>query len=111
MRQFQSFQQLIKRLAGKIGALGGHLVAHALAPDNQPAFEPADDNHRQDDVLVFVSLELAAQPLGGFPDFGSKVVELCFIECEGHAVGYSEEFGYPRMARLTDNRGIGVQFP
>jgi hypothetical protein len=38
----------------------------------------------QNDVLVFVSLELPAQTLSGFPDVAGEVVELGFVECKGH---------------------------
>ena len=34
----------------------------------------------KNDALIFVSLELPAQTLGGFPDVASEVVELGFLE-------------------------------
>ncbi len=46
--------------------------------------QPPDDHDGQDDALVFVSLELAAQPLCGFPDVAGQVIELGFVEGKGH---------------------------
>ena len=34
----------------------------------------------QDDALILVSLELATQPPGGFPNVAGEIVELGFIE-------------------------------
>ena len=66
---------------GRFASTSARLV---LAPVDQHALQAADDDDRQDDVLVFVGLELAAQPLGGFPDVAGEVVELGFVERESH---------------------------
>ena len=67
-----------------LGRLASTSARFFLPPVDQHALQPADDDDRQDDVLIFVSLELAAQPLGGFPDLVREVVELGFVEGEGH---------------------------
>jgi hypothetical protein len=66
--EFQFLDQLGKFFLGELGPLGEHLGAFLLAPVDQHAFQAADDDDGQDDVLVLVRLELAAQPLGRFPD-------------------------------------------
>lgn len=43
------------------------------------------DDDGQDHTLIFVSLELAKQSLGRFPDVAGEVVELRFVEREGHS--------------------------
>ena len=40
----------------------------------------ASDVCRQDDPLILLSLELAAQPLGRFPDIAREVVELGLVQ-------------------------------
>ena len=46
----------------------------ASATVDQHAFQSTNHNDRQDHVLIFVCLELAAQPFSGFPDLVSEVV-------------------------------------
>ena len=82
--QFEFLDQLGEFLLGELGPLGQHLGALGLAPGEQHALQPPDDDDGQDDALVFVRLELAAQALGGFPDVAGKVVELGFVERERH---------------------------
>ena len=82
--QFELLDQLGEFLLGELGPLGQHLGCLVLPPGNQHALQPADDDDRQDDALVLVGLELAAQPLGGLPDVAGEVVELGFVERESH---------------------------
>ena len=70
----------LDRLRFQLRALGEHFLAHLLAPLDEHALQPADDDDRQDDVLVLVGLELATQALGGLPDLVGEVVELGFVE-------------------------------
>ena len=80
----QVFHQLGERVLGELGPLGQHFGTFGIAPGQQHAFEPPDDDDGQDDALVFIRLELATQALGGFPDFVGEVVELGFVERERH---------------------------
>ena len=82
--EFEFLDQLGEFLLGELGPLGQHLGALLLPPVDQHALQPADDDDGQDDVLIFVSLELAAQPLGGFPDVAGEVVEFGFVQGKGH---------------------------
>ena len=82
--QFQFLDQLGEFLLGELGPLGQDLGALGLAPGQQHALQPPDDDDRQDDALVLVGLELAAQPLGGLPDVAGEVVEFGFVEGKGH---------------------------
>ena len=82
--QFEVFDELGKFLLGQFGPVGQHLGALVLPPGDEHALQPANDDDRQDDPLIFVSLELAAQPLGRFPDVAGKVVELGFVERQCH---------------------------
>ena len=86
--EFEFLDQLgeVLRLVREIGAFGEHLDALGLAPSQQHALQPPDDDDRQDYALVFVCLKLAAQALGGFPDVTGKVVELGFVKGERHGV-------------------------
>ena len=77
---FQALHQLGEFLLGELGPLGQHLGRLVLAPLDQHALQAADDDDRQDDVLVLVGLELAAQPLGGLPDLVGEVVELRLVQ-------------------------------
>ena len=56
----------------------------ALAPLDQHAFQAPDDDNGQDDRLVFVGFELAAQAFGGFPNFVGEIVEFGLVECGCH---------------------------
>ena len=76
----QALDQLGQFLLGQLGPLGQHLGRLVLAPLDQHALQAADHDDRQDDVLVLVGLELAAQPLGGLPDLVGEVVELGFVQ-------------------------------
>lgn len=82
--QFEFLDQLGEFLLGELGPLGQYLSAFVLPPLDQHAFQAADDDDRQDDVLVFVRLELATQSLGGLPDIPGEIVEFGFIERERH---------------------------
>ncbi|TKS59444.1 MAG: hypothetical protein EWM72_02254 [Nitrospira sp.] len=82
--KFEFLDQLGKFLFSELGTFGEHLRALLLPPRDQHALQPADDNDRQDNVLVFVGLELAAQPLGRFPNVASEVIQLGFVERESH---------------------------
>ncbi|MDP2418840.1 MAG: hypothetical protein U1D25_18515 [Hydrogenophaga sp.] len=62
--QLQIFHQFGERVLGQLGPFGLHFGAFGLAPSQQHAFEPPDDDDGQDDALVFVCLELATQALG-----------------------------------------------
>ena len=84
--QFQLLEHGRELGAGQIGTARGDFGLHPCAPLDEHAFEAPNDDHRQDDVLVFVSLELAAQALRGFPDFSGQVVESGLVERKRHAV-------------------------
>ena len=64
----------------KLGAVFQHLSGLLLPPVNEHTLQPADDDDRKDDALIFVRLELAAQPLCGFPDVRGEIVELGLVE-------------------------------
>ena len=82
--QLQFLDQLRQFLLAELGATLEHISGFLLPPRNQDTLQPPDDDDGQDDALILVGLELPAQPLGGFPDVGSEVVELGFVEREGH---------------------------
>jgi len=79
-----------------------------LAPLERHAFETADHDDGQDDVLVLVGLELAAQALGGLPDVARQVVELRFIQRERHLArpvkGDGERFFDCKNSRFFNHR-------
>jgi hypothetical protein len=72
-----------------LGPILQHLGGLWRPPVNQHAFQTANDDDGQDDALVFVGFELAAQALGGFPDVGSEIVELGFVERESPDSAFS----------------------
>ena len=79
--EFQFLDQLGEFLLGELGPLGQHFGAFFSSRHfNQDALQAANDDDGQDDVLVFVRLELAAQSLGRLPDVTGEVVELRFVE-------------------------------
>ena len=80
--EFEFLDEPGEFLLGERGPFGQHLGALGLAPGQQHALQPADDDDGQDDALVLVSLELAAQALGRFPDIAGEVVEFGLVECE-----------------------------
>jgi len=80
----QTFDQFRQLLLGQLGPLGKHLGRLVLTPLDQYAFKTADHDDRQDNALVLVGLELAAQPLGGFPDVAGEVVELGLVQGKEH---------------------------
>ena len=82
--ELQFLDQLGEFLLGELGPFGQHLGASFLPPFDQDALQAADDDDRQDDILVFISLELAAQPLGRLPDLTGKVVKFLFIKRKCH---------------------------
>ena len=53
-------------------------------PCQQHAFQPAQHDHRQDNALVLVRLELATQALSRLPDVVGEVVELGLVDHIGH---------------------------
>jgi len=53
-----------------------------LTPFDEHALQSPEDDDGQDDALIFVCLELAAQTFCGFPDVAGEVVELRFVERE-----------------------------
>jgi hypothetical protein len=80
--EFELFDQLGQFLIRHGGPLGPDLRHLRLAPLDQHALQPPDDDDGQDDVLVFVRLELSPQAFGGFPHLIGEVVELGFIQRE-----------------------------
>ena len=68
----------------ELGTLGKYLCRLVFPPFDQNALQAADDYDGQDDALILVRFELAAQPLGGFPDVAGEVIELGFVERERH---------------------------
>ena len=75
-----SLTSLASSFSVSLGRLASTSARLVLPPLDQHAFQTADDDDRQDDVLILVGLELAAQPLGGLPDLAGEVVELGFVE-------------------------------
>ena len=53
-------------------------------PLDQYAFEPTNDDNRQDDVLILVRFELSAEPLRGFPDVTREIIEFRLSEQQRH---------------------------
>ena len=86
LADFEFLHQLVQLGGLECGTLAADLFTHLLAPLDEHTFQPADDDDRQDDVLVLVGLELAAQALGRLPDFVGEVVELGFVEGEQRRV-------------------------
>ena len=82
--QLQFLHQLGEFLLRELGSVLQHLSSLLHPPINKHALQTTNDNDGQDDALVFVGLELPAQPLGRFPDVGGEIVELRFVEREGH---------------------------
>ena len=80
----RSLTSLASSFSVSLGRFASTSARFVLAPVDQHALQPADDDDGQDDALVFVGLELAAQPLGGFPDVAGEVVELGFVEGKRH---------------------------
>jgi hypothetical protein len=88
--EFKALDQLGQLLIIDIRALGADLLGPLLAPLEQHAFQPTDGDDGQDNCLIFVRPEFAAQPLRRFPYFFGKVVEPGFIQVRGgliHAGG------------------------
>lgn len=71
-------------LFGKLRPLGPNICGLVLTPFDEHTLQPPDDDDGQDDALVFVSLELAAQALGGFLDVAGEVVKLGFVKRKRH---------------------------
>jgi len=76
--------QLGEFLLSELGPLAAYLGRLVFAPLDQHALQAADHDDRQDNALVFVGFELAAQPLGRLPDLVGKVVELGLIQSKRH---------------------------
>ena len=82
--QLQFLDQLGEFLLGELRPVLQHLDGLRCPPVNQNTLQPADDDDGQDDTLILVGLELAAQALGGFPDVGGEIVKFGFVERESH---------------------------
>ena len=80
----QALHQLREFLFGKFGTLRADLASLILTPLDEDALQAAYHNDGQDDVLVLVGLELAAQPFGRLPDVTGEIVELGFVQGKGH---------------------------
>ena len=80
--EFELFDQLGQFLIRTVGSLGPDPRHLRLAPWDQHALQPPDDDDGQDNVLVFVRLELSPQTLGGFSNLVGEVVELGFVQRE-----------------------------
>ncbi len=65
---------------GDFGPVGQDFGCLVLSPRHQNALEAADYDDGQDDVLVLVGLEFAAQAFCRLPDFVGKVVQLGFVQ-------------------------------
>ena len=62
--EFEFLDQLGKFFFRELGTLGEHLGALRLPPRQQYTLQPPNHDDRQNDALIFVSFELAAQTLG-----------------------------------------------
>ena len=80
----QALHQLREFLFGKLGALRQDLGRLVLTPLDEHALEAAYHDDGQDDVLVLVGLELAAQPFGRLPDVTGEIVEFGLVQGKGH---------------------------
>jgi len=82
--EFEFLDQPGELFLCELGQFSKHLGALGLALRQQHTLKPANDYDGQNDALVFISLEFAAQPLGGFPDVTCEIIELGFVKGERH---------------------------
>ncbi len=80
----QLLHQLNQLLLAASRLFGLNLGLLLRAPLQQYTFQTPDDDNRQDNILIFIGLEFAAQTLGGFPYFVGEIVEFWLIEGKGH---------------------------
>lgn len=84
--QFQVLDQPGQLFPRQFRPSGQNFGLLLLPPGDQEALQAADHDDRQNHILVFLRLELAAQPFSGFPDVAGQVVEFGFFEGKGHGL-------------------------
>ena len=78
--QLQFFEQPGEVLGRKLRLLRQYFGGLLFSPVDQNAFQPANDDDGENNALILVGLELAAQALSGFPDVRCEIVELGLVE-------------------------------